>query len=293
MTPVLVLLVGALIPLGVVLLAHGLRRRPPAPGGVRQRQSLTARWATLTRRPPGRAGRRRDLLLVAGLVLGVVAFAVTAIPLTLLIVPLAVVGLPWLLSDPVNRELELLQALDRWVRSMTATLQTGQSVPDALRSSVRRAPDLLADRLRLVSARLDDRWTVREALLAMADELDSPDADAVLAAMILASERGGTGVAVTLRELSESTHDRLRSMREVEVERAKPRIVVRQVTVITVVVLAAALLLVRDFFAPYATPLGQALLAGLLAAYAGSLVWLRRLTLPVARERILSAGGQR
>ncbi len=286
----LALLTGFLLVGGAILLAFGLRRRVPPPGAG-AKLGARARWARLTRRPPGRAGRRRDLLLLAGLALGVVGYAVTGIALTLLLVPVAVVGLPWLLADPVNRELELLRALDRWVRTMTATLQTGQSVPDALRGSVRQAPELLVDELRLVAARLEDRWTVREALLAMADDLDSPDADTVLAALVLASERGGTGISTTLRELSESTQDRLRSMREVEVERAKPRIVVRQVTLITVVVLAVALVVVRDFFAPYATPLGQALLAALMSAYAASLVWLRRLTVPPRRERILTSGG--
>ncbi|WP_114561459.1 type II secretion system F family protein, partial [Desertihabitans aurantiacus] len=266
----------------------GARRRPRPPRRVRVRAGGAATWSRLTRRPPGRAGRRRDLLLLLGVLAGVATYLVTGIALTLVLVPVGVIGLPWLLADPSNRELELLRALDRWVRTMTATLQTGQSIPDALRGSVRQAPDLLVDDLRLVAARLNDRWTVREALLAMADSLDSPDADAVLAAMVLASERGGTGVSTTLRELSESTQDRLKSMREVEVERAKPRIVVRQVTVITVVALVAALFLVPDFFQPYTTPLGQALLAALLGAYAGALVWLRRLTAPARRERILT-----
>ncbi|MBI5027347.1 MAG: hypothetical protein HZB48_00630, partial [Actinobacteria bacterium] len=42
-----------------------------------------------------------------------------------------------------------------------------------------------------------------------------------------------------------------------------------------------------SFFAPYATGLGQALLAALVAAYLGSLLLLRRLTLPRPRQRIL------
>lgn len=287
MTPVLALLVGLLVVGGVWMLLLGLRRRPAPAPAIRASRGPRQRWAQLTRRPPGHAGRRRDQLVVLAVLLGVGAFVITSIPLTLLVVPVAVLGLPWLLADPVNRELELLLALDRWVRSMTATLQTGQSVPDALRGSVRQAPDQLVEPLQLVAARLNDRWTVRESLLAMADSLDSPDADAVLAAMILASERGGTGVSLTLRELSAATQDRLRSMREIEVERAKPRIVVRQVTVITVVVLAVALVTVRDYFTPYSTPLGQALLAGLLAVYAASLIWMRRLTVPPRRERIL------
>lgn len=126
-----------------------------------------------------------------------------------------------------------------------------------------------------------------QALLGLADELDSPDADAVIASLILAADRGGTGATATLAALADTIADRLKAMREIEAERAKPRIVVRQVTGITVVVLALAFLFGREFFAPYGTPLGQAILAALLASYVASLAFLRRLTLPRRRERIL------
>ena len=64
-------------------------------------------------------------------------------------------------------------------------------------------------------------------------------------------------------------------------------IVVRQVTVITLAVLGLALLFGGSFFAPYGTPLGQVLLAVLVGIYLGALVFLRRLTLPRTRQRIL------
>ena len=103
----------------------------------------------------------------------------------------------------------------------------------------------------------------------MADDLDAPDADAVLAALPLAAERGGTGATATLNALADSIQDRLKAQREIETERAKPRIVVRQVTIVTVSVLALALMFGRDFFAPYGTPVGQVILLSLLAAVRG------------------------
>ena len=57
----------------------------------------------------------------------------------------------------------------------------------------------------------------------------------------------------------------------------------------TVVVLALAFVFGGQFFAPYASGLGQALLALLVAAYLGSLLFLRRLTTPRPRQRILSS----
>lgn len=216
--------------------------------------------------------------------------ASTGWPVMLAIVPFAVLGLPRLLAEPPQDDITLLQALDRWIRGMTATMATGTSITDALRLSARQAPPLLAGPLALLVKRLDDRWSPDQALLALADSLDSADADAVVASLVLAVRRGGTGATVTLSALADSLQDRLRALREIESERAKPRIVVRQVTIITSVVMGAAMLLGRDFFAPYSTPLGQVILAALIAAYAGSIAMLRRMTVPRRRARILGAG---
>lgn len=234
-----------------------------------------------------RIPRRTWLALAGGLLLGAVLAQVMRWPVLLVLVPAGVVGLPRLLADPPQTEIAILEALDRWVRAMLAQLSTGKSILDALRLSARQAPPLLAEPAALLVKRLDDRWPAAQALQAMADELASPDADAVLAALILSAQRGGTGASATLFALAESLQDRLRALREIEAERSKPRVVVRQVTAISALALAGFMLLSPGFFAPYATPLGQALLTVLLSAFVGSIWYMRRLTLPRSRERIL------
>ncbi|HMQ38841.1 MAG TPA: type II secretion system F family protein, partial [Micropruina sp.] len=263
MTGVLASLLGALSVGGVVLVVAGLRRRPVRPGRRRVgRPAAAFRIRALA--------RAHGLQLAIGMVAGVGFAAVTGMSVMVVVVPIAVVGLPLLLSAPANRDIEMLEALDRWVRGLAATLPTGRSITDAVRVSVRNAPATLTGPLALLVARLDERWTAPEALRAMADELDSPDADAVLAALALAAERGGTGATATLHALADSIQDRLKAQREIETERAKPRIVVRQVTVVTVTVLALALVFGREFFAPYGTPTGQVILLSLLALYVAS-----------------------
>ena len=121
----------------------------------------------------------------------------------------------------------------------------------------------------------------------MADELSSADADAVLAALAISSSRGGVGTRTTLSALSDNTQDRLHALREISTERAKPRAVVRQVTIITLVVLGGSLLLGGNFFEPYRSPLGQVLAAGLAFAYVGALVMLRRRTITEPTARFL------
>jgi Flp pilus assembly protein TadB len=275
-------LCGILIAGGLVLVAVGSRRRPPEPPRL-----STDLWKKVVDSSIARTVRRRWWQLALAVTAGFLAAAIAGWPLLAVLVPVVAYGLPMVLSAPPNRDLAVLEALDRWVRTLASLLPTGRSISDAIRVSVGQAPALLAPHLRLLTARLDDRWTTSQTLISLADELDSPDADAVLAALSLAAERGGTGATATLAALADNIGDRLRALREIETERAKPRIVVRQVTTITLVVLALALLFGGSFFAPYGSPLGQLLLAALVFAYLGALLFLRRLTLPRARQRIL------
>lgn len=266
---------GLLICGGAALIVAGFRAAP-SPRTSRP----AAPWRSA-------ATQRRGVQLALSLFAGLAIAMWTNLPMLVVIVPAATFGLPLLLSTPANRDADLLEALDRWVRNLAALLPTGRSITDAIRVSVRQAPALLGPELRLLVARLDDRWTIEQGLTAMADALDSADADAILAALMLAAERGGTGATATLNALADTVQDRLRALREVDTERAKPRIVVRQVTIFTVAALVLALVFGGAFFAPFGTLQGQALLTALVAAYLGSLLFLRRMALPRPRQRIL------
>lgn len=284
----LVALCGALLAAGLGLIVAGAIPRERAVGAPARPRTWSQRWAGLTRRPDGAAGRRRDIRLAVAIVAGILGYALTGWVVWLLIVPLAVFALPALLADPPVPAIDQLSALDRWVHGLVATMPTGQSIADAIRTSRRTAPPLLVPHIDRVVRRLDQRWSVRDALREMADQLSTPEADAVLAALGLAANRGGTGATATLSALSDTMEQTLAAQREIEAERAKPRIVVRQVTTITLGMLAVGLVFGRDFFTPYSTPLGQALLLGLVGAYLGSLAMMRRLTRPRARQRILA-----
>jgi tight adherence protein B len=180
--------------------------------------------------------------------------------------------------------------MDRWVRTLAATLATGRSVTDAIRVSRRTAPPAIAEEVEVLVLRLNSRWETRTALQRFADALDSPDTDAVVAALMLAAGRGAAGAAATLHALAESIQAQLRARRVIEVERSKPYVVVRQVTVITLVTLAGMFLLRPEFFAGYRTPVGQVVLAVLVSVYLGSLLLMRRKARQPHRPRILVDG---
>lgn len=290
MSLLVAMLCGIATVAGLLCIIRGALKSTPVPAREGRSVSLFQRWEQLSRRPQGAKGRRRDIGLLASIVAGFVVMALSGWVLAIVIIPLLLVGFPALLSEPDNADIELLEGLDRWVRSMIATIPTGQSVLQAVRTTQRTAPESLAPHLSVLVSRLDARWSTREAMLGLADDLHSPDSDAVVAALLLAAERGGTGATATLTALSDSIQSRLKALREIEAERSKPRIVVRQITIITVVMMVGSFAFGREFFAPYATPVGQLILGGLLAVYVSSLLMLRRMTTPIKRARILTGG---
>lgn len=237
------------------------------------------RWRT--------APRATRVRWTAGVAAGIGSCLITGWLICLVLVPALVIGLPALLADPPETELDQLRGLERWVRLVSGSASTGKSVVDAVRATRARAPEVLADPLAALVTRLDSRWPPRAALQRFADDLNSADADQAIAAVVIAAERGGTGATLTLSALAESLQARIRAMREIATERAKPRIVVRQVTAVIGLVLGAALIVGRDFFAPYSTLFGQVLLCLYAAIYTAALVVLARRSRPRRRERIL------
>lgn len=271
---------GAVVGFGLLLVVAGLLRRAPSTGpstGMWTR--ITLRWTTTT--------RRRRLWLASSIVAGLALAMATRWWLAAALLPALLLLVPWLLSAPPNREIEVLAGLDRWVRLIATSLSSGKSIRDSLFATRRQAPEVLAEPVGRLCARIDQRWTMRDALYAFADDLSSADADAVVAALTIASARGGAGARATLTTLSDTIQDRLRALREVSAERAKPRAVARQVTAITLGVLLTMVLLNPTFFASYASLAGQLLAATLAGLYIGCLFVLRRKTVPPVAPRFL------
>jgi tight adherence protein B len=284
-TEILATAAGMLIIGGLLGIGYGSRRQVRV--GSRRAESVGELWARITRRPQGRRGRHRDVILLLSMITGFVVALLTGWLILIVVLPVLALGLPYLLILPKPRDIELLEALDRWVRSLETTLATGKSITDAIRISRRTAPPLIVDEVNLLVIRLNNRWGTRDALMRFADAIDSPDADGVVAALILASSRGANGAAVTLQALADSIQAQLKGRRAIEVERSKPYVVVRQVTVISLSTLLLVFILSPSFFAPYRTPLGQAMLSVLLIIYLASLLLMRRKARQPDRPRLL------
>ena len=239
-----------------------------------------------------RAERRTWALLALGVVLGVIAWQVTGWVVAVVAAPLAAVGLPWLLSTTTPKEtIGRLEAMEDWTRGLAGVLHVGVGLEEALASSIRSAPTAIEPQVQRLVARLRARWNTEDALRAFADDLNDPVGDLIAANLILAARRRGHGLSTVLEALARSVADDVRNRRQIEADRAKPRATARWVTIISFVVLVV-LAISGDYVQPYATPLGQVVLAGLLAAYIACLVWLRTMAVGRPAPRLL-AGGRR
>ena len=119
-----------------------------------------------------------------------------------------------------------------------------------------------------------------------ADALDDRVADTVAAALLLALQQQSVGIARVLRLLADGVARDVRARREIEAARAESRQSIRMLLLIQAGVLAM-LAVVPSFAAPYATPVGQTVMALLLAGTVGLLVWMRRLALGNRPPRFL------
>src|SRR6478752_608446 len=238
------LLGGMALAGGVVLLVLGLRKVPVRPR--RPRPSLALLWARYTHRPAGKAGRRRDLQLAGSIAVGFVIFALTGWLIAIPLIPAAVFLLPILLGRAPRSDVALLEALDRWVRHLATTLPLGRDVVYAIRASRATAPPLIADEVAELVDRLNRRWAPDVALQRFADRLDSPDADAVIASLMLATTRT-EGITDNLLEIADSLEERLRALRAIENERDRRRQTARLVTIISVIMIGATAFFGRGY----------------------------------------------
>ena len=256
---------------------------PSSPLVLRLRRLQTATVGAAGSGAPG--ARRRQLVLMLALAGGLLAWLITGLALMVVAVPFAVVGLPRLLRTPPSAaRIDRLEALEEWTRNLAGVLAVGVGLEQAITASLRSTPTAIGPQVATLVARLSARWNTDAALRAFADDLDDATGDLVAASLILSARRRGAGLVAVLEGLAASVADDVRTRRAIEADRAKPRSTARAVTFITLGVLVL-LALNRTYVQPYTSASGQVLLAVLLTAYVGALLWMRQMTIgrPTAR----------
>lgn len=235
-----------------------------------------------------RFGRQRLLLAGAGFIGGVILWLITGWIVWIVIVPLAAVGVPWLLGNGgEQRKLDRLEGLETWTRGLAGLTVAGSSLEQTIIASVNSSPDSIREEVALLAARLNARWPTRSALRKFADDLADPTGDLIVAHLLLAERVRGAGLANALEDLAQSISEEVGVRRKIEADRAKPRQAIK-ITTIATVVLIGLMPFISQFMAPYKTPLGQLLLAVWIGLDVVMLLWLKRITAGKPTPRILA-----
>jgi Flp pilus assembly protein TadB len=271
-------LAGALVAVGVLVLAAGLVRRDSG-------QGRSPAFLTLLRDGLAAWARRVALALAAGLAL----FALTGWPVLALAAAAAVIFVPEMSAARSARQrLAVLEGLEQWARRLADVLSAGRGVEEALAISARTAPPAIAGPVAELSGRLRARAEPRRALLAFADEVDDPAGDQIAAALIIATSERGGAVRGVLTAVADILARDVAARREVEADRAEQRTTIRWIIgfvgVFTVVAIVN-----RAYSAPFGTPAGEAVLAVVSLLYAAGLAWLNRLSTVPSAGRFLAA----
>ncbi|GGY04102.1 hypothetical protein GCM10010358_67070 [Streptomyces minutiscleroticus] len=190
----------------------------------------------------------------------------------------AVVGGPWLIAPAQIAQARIgqLEALSEWTQRLAGLLRLGMGLEQAIITSRQGAPEELGVQVGTLADRLRLGWRPQEALRAFAGELDDITADKVVAALILSVNDRGPGLAQALEDLAGTVREEVAKKRTIEADRAKPRTTVRWMTIITIAVVVAGFF-VPSYTRPYATLLGQLVLAFLTAGFIGVLALMRQL----------------
>jgi Flp pilus assembly protein TadB len=221
---------------------------------------------------------------------GLLTLLLTGWPVAAIGTAAAVVFLPSVLGGgaAAKRLIATSEALADWTRRLADLLGSGaaSSTRDALVKSRGSVPGPIAARVDTLVSRMGPQG-FEAALRRFAVEVDDPAADKVAGVLILRDRNGGPGLADVMSALATDLDERVRMVREIEAERAKPRANMRTIVTVTGLLVAGMILFARTFLSPYSTALGQGLLVLVVGAFAYALRWMRRLSDPPATPRVL------
>jgi Flp pilus assembly protein TadB len=183
-----------------------------------------------------------------------------------------------------------LEGLATWTESLRDTIAGAVGLEQAIPSSTRIATPAIREPLLRLVDRLHTRVPMADALRLFAADLGDASADLIIAALIINSRLRGPGLRDLLGALSRSVREELDMRRKVGAERRSTRRSVQIVIGVSVGMALVLALIDRSFLAPYSSPTGQVVLAGIAGLYGVGIAWLGRLARFESPQRMLGAG---
>ena len=180
-----------------------------------------------------------------------------------------------------------VEALAMWTESLRDTIAGAVGLEQAIPASARGADPVLRENLNALLDRLRGRMPLSDALQHLADDLDDPSADLVIAALILNSKLRGPGLREVLSALGKSAREEVDMRQRVIAQRAGTRRSVQIIVGVVLVFVLGMAIFNRHFVEPFGTPIGQLVLAFVLGLFGLGFMWLRRLAKVESPSRFL------
>jgi Flp pilus assembly protein TadB len=271
-------LLGAGAALGAQLVVWGWR-------GVTSHRPLRARPCTT-----GGADRRRDLHLATAAAAGMVSGLLTGWVVGAVLVGLAVWALPRLLGrDPGHtRRLARVEAVATWAEMLRDTLSAAAGLEQAILATAPLTPAAIRTEVGELATGIGNGQRLAPALRRLAERLDDPVGDLVIAALLLAAEQQTRQLADLLGSLADAARGQAAMRMRVEAGRARTRTSIRVIVGTTLAFATAVVLLNRDYLHTYDSPRGQLVLLGIGALFALGFAWLARIARVARPDRFLS-----
>ena len=271
MTPSLTLLaivlLGALVGGGFVLLYQGLVPHEPSPVAG-PGSDLLPRLRSLGVRLPVAAGVGLLVLLLTGWLVAAIATG------ALVMFWQALFGG----AGAERQSIAKIEALAAWTESLRDTVAGAVGLEQAIPATAYAAAPAINQELMTMADRLRVRVPLPAALQRFAEEMDDASADLIIAALILNSRLRGPGLREVLGSLSESARAELDMRQRVNAGRRSTRRSVQIVIGVTVSFVVGLAIFNPAYVEPYGTAVGQAVLAVVIGFFAVGIMWLRRLS---------------
>lgn len=271
----LIMLLGALVGAGALLVVIGMSEREEVP--LRAVRSLGDRL---------QGGARRALM---GIGAGLVILLLTGWPVLGIAIGLLVWFAPMLFGGLASekRGMARLEGLAAWTESLRDTIAGAVGLEQAIPATAYAASPAIRPALIRLTDRLRVRTPLPTALQGFADDIDDPSADLIVATLILNARLRGPGLRDVLSSLARSARADLDMRRRIAASRSSTRRSVQIVMGVTVVFVLGLAIFNRSYVEPYSTPIGQVVLVLVIGLFAAGFIWMRRLSEYEMPERFL------
>ena len=190
------------------------------------------------------------------------------------------------LSSGDRQTIARLDALATWTESLRDTVAGAIGLEQAIPATAFACAPAIRPHVLRVAGQMQARVPMGVALRSLADDLNDPSADLVVAALRLSAQLRGPGLRETLSALATSARAELEMRQKVEAGRKTLRRGAAIIAGVTVVFAGGLTLFNGRYLRPYNSLTGQLMLAVVCAVFGVGFGWLGKLSKQPPQGRI-------